>query len=353
MSSFCVVDAGTRQPEALVFQPTTSTALSALRHPALPLPYPVIQEEGSGLPVTSQPFGAPVMIRFRDAKVWNIDALMPLSPDTRMPALPIRQSPVDDRRARINVIIDRPANDDQLSLCVSSLAHQTIANDLEIVLVSDQPAPRAVTELFGERIALCSASEASRAERLNRATSTVTSDYLLFLDASVYLPDPRTLGFLLAMAGQPQIASVSCALIREDHLDGSTSVECAGYFERWLGDWTSSELAAETEVAQIFPASTYPVVANDMRLCLVPTSAWRDLGGLNAKDFPDSGFDADFGLRARAARFEHYCTTLTRAAVAKRESVSVAVEEIPRPAISKELREHASEQVLRIRRLHR
>jgi GT2 family glycosyltransferase len=155
------------------------------------------------------------------------------------------------------------------------------------------------------------------------------------------------------MAGQPQIASVSCALIREDHLDGSTSVECAGYFERWLSDWTSSELAAETEVAQIFPASTYPVVANDMRLCLVPTSAWRDLGGLNAKDFPDSGFDADFGLRARAARFEHYCTTLTRAAVAKRESVSVAVEEIPRPAISKELREHASEQVLRIRRLHR
>ncbi|MBO9669756.1 MAG: glycosyltransferase family 2 protein [Sphingobium sp.] len=353
MSSFCIVDAETRELEALVCQPKTSAALSALHHPALPLPYPFVRDDESGLPAAGRHFGAPVMIRFRNAKVWNVDALMPLSPDIRMPTPPVAQSPGDGRRARICVIIDRPTSGDQLSLCVSSLAHQTIADDLDIALVGDENPSAVAAELFSGRIALRPASEASRAERLNRAASAATSDYLLFLDASVCLPDPRTLTLLLAMASQPQIASVSCALVREDDIDGATSVECSGYFEQWQDAPRSPAPASHTDAAQIFPASTYPVVANDMRLCLVPIGVWRDLGGLNAKTFPDSGFDVDFGLRARVGHFEHYCTTLTRAAVAKQEPASVKVDESPHPAIPRELREQMSEQVLSIRKLHR
>lgn len=353
MSSFCIVDAETREPEALVCQPKNSAALSALYHPALPLPHPMVRDEESGLPAANPHFGAPVMIRFRNAKVWNVDALMPLSPDIRMPTPSAAQSSASERRVRISVIIDRSANGDQLSLCVNSLAHQTIANDLDVVLIGHETAPPAFVELFGERIVPCPAPEPTKAERLNHAAAAANADYLLFLDASVCLPDPRTLALLSAMASQPQIASVSCALVREDDVDGATFVECSGYFERWQDDGTSPETVSHTDAAEIFPASTYPVAANDMRLCLVPMAAWRDLGGLNAQGFPDSGFDADFGLRAKVGGFEHYCTTLTRAAVAKQERASVKADENPCPAIPHELHGQMSEQVLRIRRLHR
>jgi GT2 family glycosyltransferase len=354
VSTFCVVDTGTRQPKALVCHPTTSTYLSKLHHPALPLPYPIVEADASA-PSTarSRHFGAPIMIRFRDAKVWKIDALLPLSPDTHTPSLAVKRSLANDQKPRLTVIIDRPAGDDQISLCLTALAQQTIADDLEILLVGDENVPRTAAEVFGDkRIVLCSALGASRAERLNRAASSVTSDYLLFLDATVSLSDPRTLALLLDMASQPQVASASCALIREDDADGSASVECAGYLEQWQTDVTGPELLVQqTDVAQIFPASTYSVVANDMRLCLMPLAVWRALGGFNAEDFPDSGFDLDLGLRARVACFEHYCTTLTRAAIAKRMSVATTLDQPPPPAVPKGLREQLSEQVLRIRRL--
>ncbi len=356
MSSFCVVDAGTHLPEALVCQPPGSAGLSMLLHPALPLPSPIVQEKTSGTHTASAHFGAPIMIRFRDAKVWKVDPLMPLSPDTSMPALPIEREPTDNQRARISVIIDSPGSDDQLSLCMTSLGHQTIVGDLEILLVGQESIPRAAAELFGEqRIGLCPASGASPADRRNEAAaSCVTSEYLLFLDAAVCLPDPRTLALLLTIADQPGVASASCALVREDPADGSTSVECAGYFEQWQDDrGEQASLTRRSDVAQLFPASTYPVVANDMRLCLVPNDVWRDLGGLNASDFPHSGFDADFGLRARAARLDNYCTTLTRAAIARKAPTAETIDEIALPAIPQDLREQLSRQVARIRKLGR
>jgi hypothetical protein len=341
VNSFCVVHAATRLPEALVSQPALPVALGGLHHPALPLPCPILEEEEAGAILGSPHFGAPLMIRFRDAKVWLIDDLMPLSPDTPM------RGPASDPRSRITIIIDKPLQDDHLALCLASLAHQTIADRLDILLIGDEEPPQSAIDLFGEqRIARTAAAGASRAERLDRAASSATSDYLLFLDATVCLPDPRSLALLLEMASQPQVASTSCALVREDDADGSISVESAGYFGMPQGDQAAFGLRAE--VAKLLPASTYPVVANDMRLCLIPAGVWRDVGGLKAGDLPDHGLDLDFGLRAGAAHLSHYCTTLSRAAVAGHVPTADAA---AYPAISSALSDRLPDQITRIREL--
>ena len=307
---FCVVDNATRASEMLVNRSSGTTALNVLNHPALPVPFPIME----GSEASNGSFDAPVMIAYRDGKTWSVDELMPVSPDTPMPT---SQPDVDKGpKPRITVIIDEPEPTDILALCLASLSHQTIADQLDIHLLIPSGAWPIDPGSLSDRLTIRSeGQEASRSERLNSAAAGVTSDYLLLLDSAICLPDRRTLAHLLDIARCAGVASVSCALVREDGVDGSIAVESTGYLEAGGFDVESPMFTARSAVANIFPASTYPVVANDLRLALIPTGRWRDLGGLNERADWFTEASLDFGLRGAAAHLSHHCTTLTRASL--------------------------------------
>jgi hypothetical protein len=337
--SYCIVDAFTGHPDALVCLPGNAAGADGLHHPALPLPAPRLLAATSDADTVDVQFGAPIMIRFRDAKIWQIDAFMPLSPDT---ALPLLSQSERAPRPCVTVILDQPETDEQLALCLSSLARQSVADDLEIILIAGKDdaevdLPSAVP------ITRCHVSDASPAERLNQAASNATSDYLLFLHPSVCLSDPRTVGLLLDLIAKARIASASCALIREE--DAHAVVEAAGYVQH---DSDAERLVRGTEIARLLPASTFPVAGNDMRLSLIPASLWRELGGLDAHNFSHAGFDMDFGLRALAAGFEHYCTTLIRASI----SGPAKTDELRPVPFVQQCRVRLPERVTRHRKLH-
>ncbi|MCW2338505.1 hypothetical protein M2337_002738 [Sphingobium sp. B2D3A] len=351
--TFCVVVAGTRQPMSLICHPAMPSQMDAFRHPALPLPYPMLHAEPLSSPALGQDCGAPIMIRFHDAKVWRVDEIMPVSPDSIMPPPAIDPT---KPQARITVIIDDFLQSDRLPLCIASLANQTLANDLDLVIVGAESASSNAVELFGaSRACWCLASGPSRAERLNQAASLAKENYLLFLDSDVCMPDPRTLSLLLEIACTTQAGSVSCAIVREDIADGSTHLDCAGIFSVWGPSLPSSEgLTTQSEILRLFPASAYPVFANSLRLCLLPSAVWRDLGGLSGDDdVGDGSLDIDFGLRARLAGLQHFCTTQARAVSVMSQSVAPMGIMPLQGAVQQDLKAAMSEQTLRIRELLR
>lgn len=317
ISSFCVVDAGTGALRALACLPPGTWALPTLQHPALPLHHPILEMTDSCDVDPDQHWGAPIMIRYQDRKVWKVDALMPVSPDTPMPGLDASRSRSSPGQAApiITILLNRPADEDLL-LCLASIRHQTLAPNLEIILVGADDEMVGAPEFSPKtRLLGFPTSNLPPNESLNRAAAMATGDYLLFLDGKLCLPDPRTLELLLEIAFQPNFGSVSCALVREDSIDHSMSIEYAGYLARYEQDRTISDIyEAPKDVVEIFSATTYPVIANSLRLCLLPTAAWHKVGGLNTLDYPTEGYDIDLCLRLSAAGFDHYCTTLTSAA---------------------------------------
>ncbi|MCW2415952.1 hypothetical protein M2342_002319 [Sphingobium sp. B8D3A] len=314
--SFCIVDAATGQPPAFASHPSESGIARIFHHPALPLP--VAELDGGGLSKGS-PLGGnkeqplPIMIRYRDSKIWAVDRVMPVSPDVRMPGL--SEAPVEAAASKaapiISIIVERPSDDHLLRLCLASLARQTIASNLEIIVMGGGAQTFGQSQFAAARLIDAPLSGSSPAEDRARAVSLARAGHMLFLDGSLCLPDPRTLALLLEIARQPNIGTVSCALVEEDTIDGSASIVCAGLFPSSAREEQSCELREVAEdVAAIFPATTYRVLANTMRLCLTPASAWQLL---SPADLRDARCDADVAMLMAKTGLHHYCTTLTSA----------------------------------------
>lgn len=327
--SFCIANAANRQPEVLVCMPSVSAAIAGMRHPGLPLARPVCAPDSKE---RWPAFGSPVMVRFRDEKVWAVDAIMPVSPDVPMP-MPVPapapapapdspSTPIEGTISRVSVIVHHGGDPASLSSLQVSLQAQT-ASVHEVLLAEDASnCDAADAPLVFPGADNMPQAGATLGQRLNAAAARASADYLLFVHASVILPDPRTLDLLLALASQPQVACVACDLVREDSADGHLTVFGGGTIVQLSQAslqpaWEASSL----DVSRLAPLAAYPVLASDLSLCVIPRRVWMDMQGFANDASALSPLSFDFATRARARGLVSLGTNLVRAAMAAAEPV--------------------------------
>jgi hypothetical protein len=314
ISRFAVMDSATLKPRADISMPVWQPQPPGVQHSDLPAhaPYVIALEEGhSEMPSGNGSPVFPLAVRHYNKLSWQIDPLMPVSPDQGL-ALAF---PADAGcpQPLVTVIVDAGHDDAQVVACIAALMHQVLANRIDIVLAGwadDRPLPD-----VGHPVRTFDGHELTRAGRLNAAASLDAAPYLLFLDPAVLMSDPRTLQLLVHIAGQPGTASAACALVTGLADDDNIRIHSAGYFPTRIslcGDPVFD--FDQVDVTKVLPAATYPVAANHLRCCVISRIAWSALGGFDAARFPSALFDLDFGNRAVAAGLPNYCTTLIRAA---------------------------------------
>jgi len=367
-TSYCVVDAASLTPNALVCIPIPSVQMARLHHTDLPAQVPLLTAQaGDGEREDGEPedgtIAAPLAVRFYNPLAWQVDALMPVSPDQEFPLAPLAasegESP-DDPAPSITVIIDLPTGAQLPDQLITSLASQSLATRLEVLLAFAENRPELESLAaayasfpFAGPLRHSVSKGATRATRLNEAASVAQGQYLLFIDPEVLLIDPRTVSALLAIAMQPGVGSAACAIVTErDGLE--PSVHSGGYFPTRMGLCADPLFeVSRLDVARALPAATYPVMANQLKCCMVPSEVWTSLGGLDAARFPAARFDLDLGYRAGMVELVHYCTTLVRAASLQEEFNADFPDAIAHRALRITAWQPLLDRVTVIRELHR
>lgn len=328
-TSYCVADAATLKPATLVCLPVPSEPMARLDHPDLPAQFPLLVDQVGDEVPDGGVIAAPLAVRFLNPLSWQVDALLPVSPDQMLPlALVPAAADIAEANAAplITAIIDLPAGAAAPDQLITSLSLQGLAGQLEVILACSEESEQLAsvsagdgTTPFAGLLRQSVSNGASQAGRLNEAASLAQGRYLLFLDPEVLLIDPRTLSALVAIAMQPGVGSAACAIVTER--DGTDArVHSAGYFPTRMSLYSGPVFeVSRFDVARALPAATYPVVANQLKCCMVPVHVWASLNGLDATRFPATRFDLDLGYRAGQANLIHYCTTLVRAASANEE----------------------------------
>lgn len=309
IARIAVVDAATLKPSADLTIPQVGQGLAALQHADLPAHAPLFMtaDRDDANAAGTPPF--PLAVRHLNRIVWQGDPLMPVSPDQ---PLPLGDAPPRDAVA-VSAIIDAGDDAEALAACLAALSHQIGAGRIEIVLAG-WPDDRKLPETAAD-VKVVAGAGLPRAARLNLAAAAASGGSLLFLDPAVLLSDPRTVAFLRQVANQEGAATAACALVTEQEDGDDARVHSAGYFPTHVSLSGGSGFdVCQIDVARIIPAATYPVAANHALCCLVDGAAWKALGGFDAARFPAAMFDLDFGVRAIAAGYANFCTTLVRAA---------------------------------------
>lgn len=316
-SSFCVADAATLLPRALVCLPVSVPGLTQLQHPALPVHFPILDSERETVEEAEAPAAA-LAVRYCNPLSWQFDPLMPIPPDQTMP-LPVPENVLAGDQPLITAIVDLTHGDDDPGQIIASLSAQMMAERIDLVLVGGKASDDDLrTGLASVRYV--HAEGASPAASINILAARVVAPYLLLLDPRAVLADFRIVATLIAMAGQPGVGTAACAMVSQNVDETGVHVHSAGYFPAHMALWGDPALTLDQlDVAAFLPAATYPVIANHMKCCVVPTGLWRELGGLDASRFPVAHFDLDFGYRVLSAGCYNYCTTLVRAAIAQPE----------------------------------
>lgn len=322
ITRFAVVDAALQKVRADVVVPGAVPDRRDFQHNDLPAHWPVLAfgsdtgsgnggsvSSGGGVPV------APLAVRHRNAQAWQVDALMPVSPD--QPQADAIDLPDLAGKPLATVVIDSTDDDVALAACLAAIEHQLLSASIEVVVAGRDPAASLPAAVLASamNIRAIDGRTLTRAARLNEAAASASAPYLLFIDPCVIMADPRTLVQLLKLAMQPGTATTACVLVVDREEDGEAhTVHGTGYFPTRVS--LASEPAfnlAQVDVLNAFPAAAYPVVANQLKCCVIARAAWEALGGFDAALFPYAAFDLDFGSRAVVAGYANYCTSLVRA----------------------------------------
>lgn len=328
ITRFAVVNAATLTVQADVSMPASPIALRELQHADMPAHAPtIVHSQPDANDVAFGGAGAPALplaIRHYNGLAWQNDPLMPVSPDQ---VLTIKVAETDSKAAPlVSAIIDAGMDDSALRACIESLRHQVFEQKLEIVLAGWDPARS--LPLSESLIRTFDGRELPKAARMNAAAALTSAPFMLFMDPAVILSDPRTLPLLIQIAQLPGAASAACAMVTELDDEDSAKLHSAGYFPtRFSLSGEPVFNVEQVDIGKAIPAATYPVIANQLKCCVIVRAAWDALSGFDAARFPVSMFDLDFGNKAVAAGFSNYCTTLVRAAT----GTSQAVADFPDP----------------------
>ena len=154
--------------------------------------------------------------------------------------------------------------------------------------------------------------------RLDDIAERMSGEAVLLAEDNVVLYDPQVAAVLSELlAGDPQAASVSCVLLHEVVQKGRSKVQVAsgGIFPAAVSFTSAPRLGiAEPDCLAALSETSYPVLANSFRLCLIRKSALIDTRAARAGRAP-AGASADlgFGLDAFAAGYRSLCTSRVRA----------------------------------------
>lgn len=305
----CSADEAAR-PRLSVSLPPMDDAISRLQPANHGQPYPSLTQTGIAVQGRQERTGL-LAIRFlADASPPPSALAFPI--DEAVPA-PIMGSGRPTRERMTAVI--RVSSSDNLHHLLRSLARQSLAGRLDIVLAVDDGValPADLHSVFSGSIqridcprGLCPAAA------LNLAVEHVQTQWMLLLDQHVVLHDFRTLETLRTLAGYRRTATVSCMRIRQAGFrDGAPlTFHSAGVFPAQINLQTSPALAfTSTVTTTAFPCMTYPVVANGLEFALVSRKAWDEAGGLDADGYPFEGYGLAFCLHALRHGWTHLNTT--------------------------------------------
>ena len=308
----CSADEAAR-PRLFVSLPPMDEAIAHLQPVAGGHPYPSLSD--TGVPVSKRQHRSSLLaIRFLpDAP--PIPATLAFAVDEATPR-PLVEGGRASRstRERMTAVI-RATSSDGLHRLLRSLARQSIATRLDVVLAVDEDVtlPEDLGDAFAGSIRRVDGLRgASPAAALNHAVQDVQTPWMLLLDQHVVLHDFRTLETLRALAGYRRAATVSCMRIRQAGFrDGAPLVfHSAGSFPAQIDLQSAPGLTFTSPVTtEAFPRMTYPVAANGLEFALVSRKAWDELGGLDAEAYPFEGYGLAFCLNALRAGWTHLNTT--------------------------------------------
>ena len=244
----------------------------------------------------------------------DIQILQPRAPDT--PAVPM-PGPGSAEAFSLALQISDPARGERF---LQSLAAQRQGGQVaQIQLWHDGATdPEALVETASGLFAEAELVPRRGRMDLDVISDTMAGDAVLLADDSAILYDTQSLAVLNALlAADAQAASVSCVLLHEMVQKGRRKLQVAtgGIFPAAVSFASAPRLGiAEPDCLAALPETSYPVLANSFRLCLIRKSALVDTAAARAGR-PVGGASADlaFGLDAFAAGYRSLCTSQVRA----------------------------------------
>jgi hypothetical protein len=307
---------------SVVTLPPPGADLLALQPRALPFSAPVLRRttSGDGGSATIEGTAAqPLIISFRELPTQRASVLVsPRASDGEGPLLHRELDDAEKAAARMSVLLSLASPEDAAPLFIESLARQTVAAALDVVVAVESGSGdgrAALEELlsthFPQRHLIVQSPATTQGQRLNAAARMARSRRLLLVDPGVVLHDARTLETLYLLGLDERVATASCVMLREETFKKGTEVRfhTGGFFPSHVSLLGAPHwVFTEPYTLGAFPAGTYPVIGNSFRLALVNRGAWEALDGADAGAFAHDRVDLDFCLRAGLKGYRHLCT---------------------------------------------
>lgn len=313
--SYVVCDAGHPTPRWLVSLPSIGADLLDVQPAESPRPFPVLSGGDDDAARIAHP--GPLTIRYRDPAPLRVPSqLYPVAPDARQPILSKTLAPSRKSRAEITTLIV-VENMESATALVESLARQSLCAGIRLEIAAPKELHAALhtlgDRLFPSRVRIVSHAEGCPASTLIALVDQASpTDMLLVAHEDVVLHDARTIETLYLMASQPAVASASCVRVRDGGFQagGHVNVVGGGLFPTRFDIQGAPSIRFEPlKTTAPFPLATFPVPANDLVLTMIPASAWKALGGMDAMRYPFDGFALDFAARGLKAGMIHLCTS--------------------------------------------
>ncbi|MFT3988311.1 glycosyltransferase family 2 protein [Aestuariivirga sp.] len=310
---FVTADAGDGRPRWYVSLPTGIGWLAPFQPQGRPLVYPQLSDTGNAGLDGALP-EAPMAIRFT-APVSLVDSASLFPAPERLG--------IERGGTAVSVIIPVRNGAVHATALLASLASQTIAKWLEILIVDNRSGP-------AERRAIKQAADAifpgatrildldapfNHSAAINLAAAAATSDTLCVIDSDLILHDPRTLAVLATLAAHQRVGTAACMLLQgTPGKPDSLRYQSAGLFPMGIAFGGKPRITwSEPDCASAIGTATYPVAANSFTLSAFRRDVWIKLGGVADDRLAADHNDTDFGVRALAAGLTNLCTTAVSA----------------------------------------
>ena len=194
---------------------------------------------------------------------------------------------------RVSLILSADTGFEAARKSIERFSEETVYQNLEIVLVYSESSPQIA---FAENIKIISRENLSRAASLNQAVSESSGEILCFADASLRPLSKDWLKELASFAMQAEIGAVGGKILAPDETIAGGALIVG--FDGSIGT-AFQGLTAETDrnLFRVRVINNFSAVSVD---CLtVRRENFEKTGGFDAKNLPDSLFDADFCLKLR------------------------------------------------------
>lgn len=319
--SFLTANVLTGQPLWYVSVPMGGMWWQALQPGHIPALTPVISLAGSGksdLPGEDQAGRTAMAIRFLDEAMRGDDTrLLPVAPD--LPQVLAGSG----SNAPVSVVVSVRNNAPLLQDMLASLAAQTVADRVELVIVNNRSfgSVRAAIEaiaagLFPGRYSVIDYDEPfNHSAQTNAGIAAASNNHVCLIDTDVVLHDPRTIETLLRLSGNAETATAGCMLL--EALPGKPNAfkfRSAGVFPAGLTFGGRARLTfSEPDCGAAFGPAVYPVAGNSFALAMLRKDCWQALGGLNGDLLGSDLSDIDYCLRAIDKGYTNLCTTVVSA----------------------------------------